>query len=504
MKEERNYTKVILKLLPGAIFTLIFFAAFAVSIDGINEGSLDSPVADTGGPYSGYVGESILFDGSGSYDPDGSIMNYTWDFGDGEKGYGETTTHTYSSAGDYTVMLTVLSNAYETDCDATTAHITACNWPPVADADGPYYGVAGDAIKFYGCHSYDSDGYIASYHWNFGDGYTGCGYSPCHVYTSSGTYCVSLTVYDNDGASDKDTTYACIESGNQDPVADANGPYEGDIGESITFDGTQSYDPDGSITSYAWDFGDGETASGAEPTHTYTSAGTYEVMLIVTDNDGATDSDLTTANIPNGNRPPTTPSRPSGPTIGNVWTAYTYTSFATDPDGDDIKYLFDWADGTTTWTLFYESGETASNPHSWDRQGAYNIRVKARDRHGMESNWSEPLPIAMPLGISAYPADGEGLYIMGRKVVSLPTTIIIGPVAIEPSVKNTYPLKEVDFMIDGITQHTAYTEPYQWIVNEQLIGQHTLAVTAIDKEGNYVTDSLDITFFILFGGTVNL
>ncbi|MGC9308950.1 MAG: PKD domain-containing protein [Thermoplasmatota archaeon] len=477
----------------------MFCAALATSISSGSEGQLDLPVADAGGPYSGYVGDTILFDGSGSYDPDGPILNYTWNFGDGDKGYGEITTHTYTSPGDYTVTLTVLSSAYETDCDATTAHITSFNWPPVADANGPYYGDACEPVEFQGCGSYDADGHIVSYHWNFGDGRTGSGYNPCHTYSSGGTYQVRLTVIDDDGASDTDTTYAYIDEGNDEPIADANGPYSGAVGETITFDGTDSYDPDGTITSYAWNFGDGESASGATPTHTYDAAGTYEVMLIVTDNDGATDSDVTVANIPGGNRPPTTPSRPSGPTTGNVWYSYLYTSYATDPDGDNIKYLFDWGDGSTTWTTYYASGEPASLPHSWDYQGAYNIRVKARDTHGAESNWSAPLPIAMPLGISAYPSDGEGLYLMGRKVLSLPTTIIIGPASIEPSVKNSNPLQQVDFSIDDTVEYTASEAPYSWTINKPLIGTHTLSVTATDKEGNSVTDSLDITFFILLG-----
>lgn len=499
MKERGNHTKVVMKALPALILTILFCAALAASMNTGNEGQLDLPVADAGGPYSGHVGESILFDGSGSYDPDGNIINYTWDFGDGHTAYGETVTHTYSSPGDYTVTLTVLSNAYETDCDATTVHVTEYNWPPVADAGGPYDGTAGEPVEMYGCNSYDSDGSIVSYHWNFGDGHTGSGYNPSHTYASGGTYCVRLTVIDNDGASDTDTTYAYIDEENQDPIADAGGPYQADVGEAITFDGTDSSDPDGTITSYEWSFGDGESGSGATSTHTYTAAGTYEVTLIVTDDDGATDTNVTVANIPGGNRPPTTPSRPSGPTTGNVWNAYTYSSYATDPDGDNIEYLFDWGDGSTTWTSFYESGESASLPHSWDYQGAYSIRVKARDSHGAESNWSEALPISMPLGISASPANGEGLYLMGQKILSLPNTVIIGPAAIEPSVKNTYPLKQVDFMIDGTVKHTAYESPYRWTIDEPLIGQHTLTATVTDKEGNHVTDSLDITFFILRG-----
>ncbi|GAB4296311.1 MAG: hypothetical protein Kow0098_19380 [Ignavibacteriaceae bacterium] len=81
------------------------------------------------------------------------------------------------------------------------------------------------------------------------------------------------------------------------PVAVANGPYSGIEGNPIDFSSAGSYDPDGSIVSYLWNFGDGNTSTSANPTHTYLSAGTYPVTLTVTDNDGLFDSDVTTANI---------------------------------------------------------------------------------------------------------------------------------------------------------------------------------------------------------------
>jgi len=83
----------------------------------------------------------------------------------------------------------------------------------------------------------------------------------------------------------------------QPPVADADGPYNGTIGEPILFDGTGSYDPDGAIVSYEWDFGDGDTGTGPTPTHAYANDGVYTVTLTVTDNDGLTGTDDTTATV---------------------------------------------------------------------------------------------------------------------------------------------------------------------------------------------------------------
>ena len=84
------------------------------------------------------------------------------------------------------------------------------------------------------------------------------------------------------------------------PVADANGPYTGDVDESISFSSSGSSDPDGTITEYLWDFDDGQSSTNANPSHTYTSEGTYHVTLTVTDDDGLTDTDQTTCTISTG------------------------------------------------------------------------------------------------------------------------------------------------------------------------------------------------------------
>jgi hypothetical protein len=95
--------------------------------------------------------------------------------------------------------------------------------------------------------------------------------------------------------------------------------------------------------------------------------------------------------------PPEKPEKPSGPINGKNNVEYKYSSSTTDADGDTIYYLFDWGDGTNdTWIGPYESGETVHAFHIWKRDGNYNIRVKARDESGLESEWSESLLVSMP------------------------------------------------------------------------------------------------------------
>jgi len=101
---------------------------------------------------------------------------------------------------------------------------------------------------------------------------------------------------------------------------------------------------------------------------------------------------------PPPNNPPEKPAKPSGQTSGKVGTQYMYTTSTTDPDGDQIYYLWDWGNGNySDWKGPYDSGATASASYIWAQKGSYNIKVKARDGYGADSEWSDPLAVTMPL-----------------------------------------------------------------------------------------------------------
>jgi len=97
-------------------------------------------------------------------------------------------------------------------------------------------------------------------------------------------------------------------------------------------------------------------------------------------------------------QPPEKPETPDGPPSGTIDEEYTYTSSSSDPDpGDELYYLFDWGDGEFSgWVGPYDSGDTAEASYTWTEQGDYEIKVKAKDEHGVQSEWSDPLPIEMP------------------------------------------------------------------------------------------------------------
>jgi hypothetical protein len=94
---------------------------------------------------------------------------------------------------------------------------------------------------------------------------------------------------------------------------------------------------------------------------------------------------------------PNKPTKPSGPNSGNVGTEYTYTTVATDPKDSELYYLFDWDDGTNSgWVGPFNSGDTASAKHKWNIRGTYQVKVKAKNNDGIQSDWSDSLSISMP------------------------------------------------------------------------------------------------------------
>jgi len=266
------------------------------------------PVANPGLlPYTGITGVAVAFDGTGSSDPDGSVASYAWDFGDPNDltaGTGATPSHTYTVADSYTVTLTVTDDGGLPSAPVMTAATIADNVPPTAEANGDYTGATGAAIVFDSTGSNDdTDGFIVSYAWDFGyndgdgDPVTGTGPSPSHSYAVAGDYTVTLTVTDNLGGTGDDIAMVTITTANLAPIAEARGPYSVSLPLELGIvefdaswdpvDETGSYDPDGTIVSYDWDFGDPNDAtpgSGPTPTHQYTASSTYIATLTVTDN----------------------------------------------------------------------------------------------------------------------------------------------------------------------------------------------------------------------------
>jgi PKD repeat protein len=283
------------------------------------------------------------------------------------------------------------------------------NQPPTASFTAtPSSGDAPLDVAFDGSASSDTDGTIASYDWDFGDGTSSTAVSPSHTYGSAGDFTVTLTVTDNDGATDSASTLIQVTTPpapNQPPTASFTAtPSSGDAPLDVTFDGSASSDPDGSIVSYDWDFGDGSVGTGVNPSYTYTDVGNYTVTLTVTDDGIPAESDSTSMTI-TVTDPAVTNLPPDKPVISSPYSGEMETDILlsinsepfSDPDGD--------AHSMSQWQIIKQSDSSVvleimtsehltkiPVPHAvLDREATYSASVQFYDSYSEPSEWSDPV-----------------------------------------------------------------------------------------------------------------
>ena len=301
------------------------------------------PIASfTATPNPTVVGASVTFNASASRDPDGNIATYRWDFGDSTNGSGAITTHPYTIAGTYNVTLNVTDNdalngtAYH---DVVVQAAPAGPQPPVADFTvNPSRANPGAPVTFDASASFDPDGTIVSYAWEFGDSTAGGGVVATHSYANPGLFTVNLTVVDNQTLSSSATHQLTV---NAPPHAAFQfAPTTVYVGVSVTFNGSASTDADGTIASYAWDFGDASTATGVQATHIFAAKGTFGVRFTVVDNEGLSNETTRSVAVPD-RAPQITSSTPgAGPVTLDAGATQTFTVIAWDPDGDPLTYTW--------------------------------------------------------------------------------------------------------------------------------------------------------------------
>ncbi len=249
------------------------------------------PVAQfTATPTTLHPGSAVQFSFTGSLGTQPST--FSWDFGDGSPASAEQDpSHVYSTAGTYTVSLTVTDADLDSDTETKVNYITVAeNQAPVAGFSFvPSSPVENHAVQFTDT-STDSDGTIVSWLWNFGDGTADSTLqNPSHAFSTASTFTITLTVTDDDGATSVTSNpVTVVEDINLSPVADFSfNPLAPVSTQNVQFTDLSS-DPDGTIVSWLWNFGDGTTDSTLQnPVHAFTAAGTYTVGLTVTDDDGA-------------------------------------------------------------------------------------------------------------------------------------------------------------------------------------------------------------------------
>ncbi|HEU4763222.1 MAG TPA: PKD domain-containing protein [Gemmatimonadales bacterium] len=218
---------------------------------------------------------------------DGTLTAWLWRFGDGSTSTEQNPSHQYDSGGSYGVTLAVTDDEGESDIASNQVSVTAP--PPSNAAPHAEFSVSCEELTCsFTDQSTDADGTIAGRAWDFGDGATSTEQSPSHTYAAGGQYSVTLRVTDDDGAQDSRTHPASPTA----PAPEPNEPPQADFDVHCKHqrcDFTdKSKDDDGTVVSWAWDFGDGATSTEENPSHSYAGPGHYDVELTVTDDRGAT------------------------------------------------------------------------------------------------------------------------------------------------------------------------------------------------------------------------
>lgn len=318
-----------------------------------------APVANfTWSPQTPKAGDAVTFTDTST----GTPTSWTWTFGDNQTSTAKNPSHTYSTAGTYTVMLTVANTG---GSNTTSRQVTVSLPPPTVDFS---YSPANPTTSTPVTFTQQTSGGATSFAWDFNDGTTGTGSSVIHTFTAAKTYAVKLTAT-NGGGSASVTKNVIVGSPGQAPVANFSyTPTSPQVGDAVSFTDTST----GSPTSWSWNFGDNSTSTAKNPSHAYASAGTFTVTLTATNVVG---SNATTQQV-------TVQSKTAVPAAAFSWSPLSPAvgqgvSFTDASTGSPTSWLWNFGDGGTS---------TARNPsHTFSSAGTFNVTLTATNGAGNNS-----------------------------------------------------------------------------------------------------------------------
>lgn len=333
-----------------------------------------SPIAWAGGNRAAVPGRSMAFDGTVSEDPDGRIIRYEWDFGDGNRGTGARVDHQYDTAGRYNVRLRVTDDSGSPCSIAEMTAIVEVNRPPVARIRSSGTASPGSVVRFDGSGSSDPDGTIVEWVWTI-NGETFDGPIVDYVVTDSAPLTVFLDVTDNARTLNSTVRAEHRPRSNRLPVAVAGNNKHVSPNRPATYVGTRSSDPDGRIVKHEWIFPGNSRVEGATVQQGISEPGWHTVYLEVTDNDGGIARDSLRVRV---NHPPV-------PVITGTLVSETMTvtlsgtdSHDPDEDGRIIRYEWNFGDGRTA------TGPTVT--HTFARGDRHTVSLQVTDNSGTFSS----------------------------------------------------------------------------------------------------------------------
>ncbi len=416
---------------------------------------------------------TVTFDAGASSDADGDIITYDWIIDGLPAGTGATVSHTFGRSGNYDVNLVVTDSRGA--ISSSRLHYSVGNSAPVAvftTTPDTAIGAGPLPVTFDASGSHDPDGAITGYQWDFGDGATGTGSTVSHTFMS-GTYTVTLSVEDDEGHTSSVTGQVLVD--NTPPLAQFTvsvDPATGPAPLTVQFDASESSDADGSIVSYAWEFGTSGTGSGVSPEHTFLRSGNQTVTLTVTDNEGATATADLLVIVSNAS-----PVAAASVTAVDGYEVSFSAAGSYDPDGGPLTYSWDVADGSSIITA-----ETFT--HTYSQSGDYEVTLVVTDS---ESGTDSRQVVARPINFA-------------------PTAIA----NTDPSPASGYAPLSVNLAATpgSLDQHGGEIISYEWklagdVISDSAVhdhvfsseGVHTVTLTVTDNEGT--ADSVDVAVEVL-------
>ena len=326
-----------------------------------NEASSTIPYAPPAANFSSNVVSGIVpLTISFTNNSTGTITAYSWNFGDNTSSTSANPTHSYTTAGAYAVSLTVTGPGGTNTATKSGYIVATLPVPPIANfSAAPMSGTAPLSVAF----SNQSTGTLTTYAWDFGDGATSIAANPTHAYAAPGSYSPSLTVSGVGGSNTKTranliTVSAPITS---PPVANFSAnTTSGPAPLSVVFTSAST----GSISSYAWNFGDGTTSAATNPTHAYAAAGSYSPSLTVSGAGGSntkTQANLITVSAA---IPAPVANFSANTTSGPAPLSVVFTSAST---GSISSYAWNFGDGS--------SSTMQNSTHSYAAAGTYSVSL---------------------------------------------------------------------------------------------------------------------------------